>query len=393
MDGAGAISARAISYDLENRPLSVTQNANITRFAYGPDGERVEKVFGTNRYLYLGSDADLAFTPSTPAGQLTSYLHADIKREGLATDILLKDHLASNRLTIRVNGPTTRTDYGPYGQPLTSNTSLPINGKSYINQRYDAESGLLYLHARYADPHLGRFITPDTWDPILAGVDINRYAYASNDPVNYSDPNGHAAGPSAEQIAKDQEERRRQAELLKLKAAADKIKLRFGNPEFNREVLHGVDPRVAAIAISNMNFMASGTVYQDDTVFALIPGAALGKIGAAALGRAAGKETLEGVLTSTAVKKVHGNSLLSEKPTVGYNIVNKTTGELLKKGQTSASPPTSRYTDTFYKNNNARMDVATEVTEKYAAKGWETQELKTYFENKGHLPPLNKGFQ
>jgi hypothetical protein len=41
------------------------------------------------------------------------------------------------------------------------------------------------------DPHLGRFLTPDTWDPILAGVDINRYAYANNDPVNLSDPNGH----------------------------------------------------------------------------------------------------------------------------------------------------------------------------------------------------------
>jgi hypothetical protein len=39
---------------------------------------------------------------------------------------------------------------------------------------------------------LGRFLTPDTFDPILQGVDINRYAYAGNDPVNSSDPNGHA---------------------------------------------------------------------------------------------------------------------------------------------------------------------------------------------------------
>jgi hypothetical protein len=41
------------------------------------------------------------------------------------------------------------------------------------------------------DPHLARFLTPDTWDPILSGVDINRYAYANNDPVNLSDKNGH----------------------------------------------------------------------------------------------------------------------------------------------------------------------------------------------------------
>ena len=58
--------------------------------------------------------------------------------------------------------------------------------------------GLQYLHARYYDPLLGRFLSPDTWDPILAGVDINRYAYAGNDPVNGSDPNGHClCGPAA----------------------------------------------------------------------------------------------------------------------------------------------------------------------------------------------------
>lgn len=36
-----------------------------------------------------------------------------------------------------------------------------------------------------------RFLTPDTWDPMLVGVDINRYAYAGNDPINNSDANGH----------------------------------------------------------------------------------------------------------------------------------------------------------------------------------------------------------
>jgi Spy/CpxP family protein refolding chaperone len=41
------------------------------------------------------------------------------------------------------------------------------------------------------DPNYGRFLSPDTWDPILAGVDFNRYAYAGNDPINMSDPNGH----------------------------------------------------------------------------------------------------------------------------------------------------------------------------------------------------------
>jgi hypothetical protein len=38
---------------------------------------------------------------------------------------------------------------------------------------------------------LGRFLSPDTFDPLLPGVGTNRYAYAQNDPVNKRDPNGH----------------------------------------------------------------------------------------------------------------------------------------------------------------------------------------------------------
>ncbi|RWC26792.1 MAG: hypothetical protein EOS27_24060 [Mesorhizobium sp.] len=37
-----------------------------------------------------------------------------------------------------------------------------------------------------------RFISPDTMDPTVPGVGTNRYAYAQNDPVNRSDPNGHS---------------------------------------------------------------------------------------------------------------------------------------------------------------------------------------------------------
>ncbi len=43
-----------------------------------------------------------------------------------------------------------------------------------------------------ASPASARFLSPDNWDPWLAGVDINRYAYSGNDPINLSDPNGHA---------------------------------------------------------------------------------------------------------------------------------------------------------------------------------------------------------
>ncbi len=41
------------------------------------------------------------------------------------------------------------------------------------------------------NPVLARFLQPDWWDPTDPAVGTNRHAYALNDPVNKSDPNGH----------------------------------------------------------------------------------------------------------------------------------------------------------------------------------------------------------
>ena len=55
----------------------------------------------------------------------------------------------------------------------------------FTNQQYDKESGLYYYNARYYDPHLGSFITPD---PAMDG--INHYSYCNANPIKYTDPTG-----------------------------------------------------------------------------------------------------------------------------------------------------------------------------------------------------------
>ena len=47
----------------------------------------------------------------------------------------------------------------------------------------------LYYRARYYDPYLGRFISED---PIRFRGGIDFYGYVLNNPVNLSDPRGHA---------------------------------------------------------------------------------------------------------------------------------------------------------------------------------------------------------
>ncbi len=119
----------------------------------------------------------------------------------MAAVFLHKDHLVSNRAETDAAGKIlSRVDYGPYGEILAAPANdnvAPIpavlgGSKGYINERFDAETGLQYLNARYMDPAVGRFISPDTWDPMKEGVGFNRYAYTAGDPINASDANGHS---------------------------------------------------------------------------------------------------------------------------------------------------------------------------------------------------------
>jgi len=65
--------------------------------------------------------------------------------------------------------------------------------QQFTGKKLDDETGLYYFGARYYDPLLGRFITPDTIvqnpsDPQT----LNRYSYCGNNPINRVDPTGHS---------------------------------------------------------------------------------------------------------------------------------------------------------------------------------------------------------
>jgi RHS repeat-associated protein len=98
------------------------------------------------------------------------------------------------RLTDGAGALYRASTYKPYGDELEEvlNPLTPSEPKGFIGERTDPETGLTYLHARYYDAALGRFLSPDWWDVTDPAVGTNRYAYALNDPVNKSDPNGHA---------------------------------------------------------------------------------------------------------------------------------------------------------------------------------------------------------
>jgi RHS repeat-associated protein len=84
-----------------------------------------------------------------------------------------------------------RESYRPYGERLTKHPASASNDLWFTSRREDAETGLVYMGARYYDPGIGRFVSTDP-----KGFDdkdlhtFNRYGYAANNPYKYFDPDG-----------------------------------------------------------------------------------------------------------------------------------------------------------------------------------------------------------
>ena len=82
-------------------------------------------------------------------------------------------------------------EYHPYGttsyQAMDKNIKAVAKRYRYTGQERDEESGLEYHGARYYVPWLGRWLSPDR----IGTIDgLNIYAYVSNNPIKFKDPDG-----------------------------------------------------------------------------------------------------------------------------------------------------------------------------------------------------------
>jgi RHS repeat-associated protein len=125
---------------------------------------------GTNSYVYGAGSQPLEQV--SIAGTVT-WLHTDLR--------------GSVRALSNSNGVVTgTTTYDPYGQAVSvAGATSPLG---YDGQYTDAESGLVYLRARYYDPATAQFLTVD---PAYAHTGA-RYSYANDEPLTSSDPTGLA---------------------------------------------------------------------------------------------------------------------------------------------------------------------------------------------------------
>ena len=108
------------------------------------------------------------------------------------TSYYLQDGQGSTRALTDSSGVVTDTySYTAFGD-LLDQTGTTENSYLYTGQQFDSLTELYSLRARYYNPTIGRFLSQDTY-PYNFGnpVELNRYGYTANNPINAFDPSGN----------------------------------------------------------------------------------------------------------------------------------------------------------------------------------------------------------
>ena len=193
----GLEGEQALVWDAQNR-LSQVRNKSgdlVEQYWYGVEGARVKKTSGgTTTYTFFAHYEEEVTGTVTTAISHYSFggLRFAVKR-GTALHHLHGDHLGSTSLTTDTAGAATASRaYYAYGAERSSTGELQTD-RTFTGQKRDA-TGLMYYNARYYDPALGTFVSPDSLVPDAGTViDYNRFLYVRGNPLTYADPSGNAS--------------------------------------------------------------------------------------------------------------------------------------------------------------------------------------------------------
>lgn len=82
--------------------------------------------------------------------------------------------------------------YSAYGEERYASGDTPTDYRYTGQLSKMGTVGLYYYNARWYDPYLNRFLSPDSIVPDPYNpLDNDRYSYARNNPIKYTDPTGH----------------------------------------------------------------------------------------------------------------------------------------------------------------------------------------------------------
>ena len=228
---------RTYTWNERNQLVSSVDANYSTAYVYGQDGQRSNKYTGNSETLYFNK----MWTHHTDSGnsiyggqtskniylgetrivtKLNAGTEPTYQEEYYKQYYYHSDHLGSASLISDYKGDEyQRIEYTPYGETWvekTQNTGLEFLPYKFTAKELDEETGLYYYGARYLDPKYSMWISCDPalgeyipkapvneevkrYNQNLPGmggvfnhINGNLYAYAGNNPVKYTDPDGRA---------------------------------------------------------------------------------------------------------------------------------------------------------------------------------------------------------
>lgn len=205
-----------VMYSCYNRPLTITEGENSVSFIYDADGNRVRMEERKNGSLlrthwYVGDKYEFVANDQGYKEQEILYLGGDaynaplMWRNGSTDWQIGRDYLGSIKQVVAPDGALSGNySYDPWGR-LRSMSTLEVYaigqepklfiGRGYTGHEHLPQFGLINMNARLYDPLLGRFLSPD---PYVQAPDftqnLNRYSYALNNPLKYTDESGEVLG-------------------------------------------------------------------------------------------------------------------------------------------------------------------------------------------------------
>jgi RHS repeat-associated protein len=216
LTGAG----RAVAYTSFNSTLSIGQGTTNLALTYDPEHQRIVQNATVGGALttttYYNDPASGTMTEEiVQPGQWSwkTYLVVDgrIVAQRVAVDgsssatmlYFVSDHLGSLAVITDSTGAVVgRQFYDAWGKERNADgsadttCSLPAASpatRGYTSQEEMASVCLINYNARIYDPQIGRFMSADSLvsNP-MNGQSYNRYSYTNNNPLNATDPSGHA---------------------------------------------------------------------------------------------------------------------------------------------------------------------------------------------------------
>ncbi|MDX3102285.1 RHS repeat domain-containing protein [Nonomuraea angiospora] len=184
---------QSLEWDVEGRLSKTTEGGKATSYVYDADGNRLIRRDPAGATLYLPG-MELRLDNVTAKVEATRYYVHDTVTVAVRTPkgvtFLAADQNGTGELAIdAATQQLSQRRFTPFGQRRGTSVGTWPGERGFVGGT-DDPTGLTHLGAREYDPATGRFISVD---PIIDSQDpqqMNAYAYANNNPVTFTDPDG-----------------------------------------------------------------------------------------------------------------------------------------------------------------------------------------------------------